>query len=153
MSDDPHRATSLAIGGFIAMAAAMGIGRFVYTPILPFMAEGIGLTKPQAGLIASANFLGYLLGALAAASPFLPGGKRGWFIAGLAGSALSTAAMGLVSSRAGLSVAAPGGRHRQRLRPGLLLGLGAGAAGGHGPAGADARCISPASGRASRSRP
>jgi predicted MFS family arabinose efflux permease len=100
MSDDPRRATSLAIGGFIAMAAAMGIGRFVYTPILPFMAEAIGLTKPQAGLIASANFLGYLLGALAAASPFLPGGKRGWFIAGLAGSALSTAAMGLVSGMA-----------------------------------------------------
>jgi predicted MFS family arabinose efflux permease len=98
MSDDAGRATSLAIGGFIAMAAAMGIGRFVYTPILPFMAESIGLTKPQAGLIASANFLGYLLGALAAASPVLPGGKRGWFIAGLAGSALSTAAMGLVSS-------------------------------------------------------
>jgi MFS family permease len=98
MSDAPHRAISLAIGGFIAMAAAMGIGRFVYTPILPFMAEGIGLTKPQAGLIASANFLGYLLGALAAASPFLPGGKRGWFIAGLAASALSTAAMGLVST-------------------------------------------------------
>jgi predicted MFS family arabinose efflux permease len=98
MSDAPHRPISLAVGGFIAMAAAMGIGRFVYTPILPFMAEGIGLTKPQAGLIASANFLGYLLGALAAASPFLPGGKRGWFIAGLAGSALSTAAMGLVST-------------------------------------------------------
>jgi predicted MFS family arabinose efflux permease len=98
VSTEPSRATSLAIGGFIAMAAAMGIGRFVYTPILPFMAEGIGLTKPQAGLIASANFLGYLLGALAAASPFLPGGKRGWFIAGLAGSALSTAAMGLVST-------------------------------------------------------
>ncbi|HEY8015761.1 MAG TPA: YbfB/YjiJ family MFS transporter [Dongiaceae bacterium] len=98
MTAAPHRAISLAIGGFIAMAAAMGIGRFVYTPILPFMAEGIGLTKPQAGLIASANFLGYLLGALAAASPFLPGGKRGWFIAALAGSALSTAAMGLVST-------------------------------------------------------
>jgi predicted MFS family arabinose efflux permease len=98
MSEDPRRALSLAAGGFIALAAAQGIGRFVYTPILPFMVAGIGLTKPEAGLIASANFLGYLLGALAAASPRLPGGKHGGFIAGLAGSALTTAAMGLVTS-------------------------------------------------------
>jgi len=33
--------------GFIALAVAMGIGRFVYTPILPFMAEGLGLTKAK----------------------------------------------------------------------------------------------------------
>ena len=98
MSEDPRRALSLAAGGFIALAVAQGIGRFVYTPILPFMVAGIGLTKPEAGLIASANFLGYLLGALVAASPRLPGGKRGGFIAGLAGSGLTTAAMGLVSS-------------------------------------------------------
>src|SRR5205823_3329381 len=103
------RAVRLAAGGFLAMAAAMGIGRFVYTPILPFMAESIGLTKPQAGLIASANFLGYLLGALAAASPFLAGGKRGWFIAGLAASALSTGAMGLVSGMAGFLLLRLGG--------------------------------------------
>ena len=59
----------LAIGGLIAMASAIGIGRFIYTPILPPMAEGLHLTKGEAGLIASANFLGYLAGAVAAASP------------------------------------------------------------------------------------
>ena len=58
---------SLAIGGLLAMAAAIGIGRFVYTPILPPMVEELGLTKAQAGIIASANFMGYFAGALLAA--------------------------------------------------------------------------------------
>ena len=65
----------LATGGLFAIAAAIGIGRFIYTPILPPMAEGLHLTKGEAGLIASANFVGYLAGALAAASPRLPGGR------------------------------------------------------------------------------
>ncbi len=55
----------LALGGAVAMGCAMGIGRFVYTPVLPFMAEAIPLTASEAGVIASANFLGYLLGAMA----------------------------------------------------------------------------------------
>ena len=54
------------------MAAAIGIGRFIYTPILSPMVDGLLLTKGEAGLIASANFLGYLAGALAAASRRLP---------------------------------------------------------------------------------
>lgn len=76
----------------------MGIGRFVYTPILPFMIEGLGLTKSQAGLIASANFLGYLIGALAAASAAIPGKRRTWFLSALAVSGLTTLVMGLTTS-------------------------------------------------------
>ncbi len=83
----------LATGGLIAIAAAVGIGRFIYTPILPPMTEGLDLTKGEAGLIASANFLGYLAGALAAASPRLPGGPRAWLLAALATSAATTGAM------------------------------------------------------------
>ena len=79
----------IALGGMLALAAAMGVGRFVYTPILPFMVDDLGLSKSDAGLIASANFLGYLIGALAASSSSLPGSRRTWFFAALAISALS----------------------------------------------------------------
>lgn len=84
-----------ALGGLIALAAALGIGRFVYTPILPPMIEALHLGKSEAGLIASANFVGYLLGALLAAMPGLVGSRRLWLLGALAISAVTTAAMGL----------------------------------------------------------
>ena len=86
---------ALALAGCLALAVAIGIGRFVYTPILPFMTTGLGLGKPEAGLIASANFLGYLLGALAAAWRPVPGDPRLWLVGALAASAATTGAMGL----------------------------------------------------------
>jgi predicted MFS family arabinose efflux permease len=46
------------------LAATLGIGRFVYTPILPLMHEQAGLTAAQGSLLATANYLGYLAGAL-----------------------------------------------------------------------------------------
>ena len=87
---------ALALAGCLALAVAIGIGRFVYTPILPFMTTGLGLGKPEAGLIASANFLGYLLGALAAAWRPVPGDARLWLVSALAASAATTGAMGLM---------------------------------------------------------
>lgn len=97
-------ALSTALGGLIAIAAALGIGRFVYTPILPVMVEALGLSRSQAGLIASANFLGYLIGALLAAMPRLSGPRRLWLIGSLAASAATTAGMGLSQSLAALLV-------------------------------------------------
>ncbi|MDH4562516.1 MFS transporter [Pseudomonas sp. BN411] len=49
---------------FLALLVAMGVGRFALTPLLPHLiAEGqVSLTG--AGLVAAANYLGYLVGAL-----------------------------------------------------------------------------------------
>ena len=88
---------AVAFGGLVALAVAIGIGRFVYTPILPFMAERLDLTPAESGLVASANLLGHLVGALAAAWIRMPGGRRPWLLGVLALSAVTTAAMGLTA--------------------------------------------------------
>src|SRR3546814_2652403 len=59
-------AASLAFSGLVALAVAMGIGRFAFTPLLPMMQNDAGLALTQGGWLASANYLGYLIGALAA---------------------------------------------------------------------------------------
>ena len=38
------RALLLSFGGLLALAAGIGAGRFVYTPILPAMVEALSLT-------------------------------------------------------------------------------------------------------------
>ncbi len=95
MAHTDKSAVSAALGGMIAMAVGIGIGRFVYTPILPPMIAALGLSKATAGLIASANFFGYMAGALGAARAPLPGSKRLWLLGALACSAATTGAMGL----------------------------------------------------------
>lgn len=48
-----------------ALAAGMGVGRFVYTPILPLMHAQAGLSAAAGAHLAVANYIGYLVGALA----------------------------------------------------------------------------------------
>ncbi|MGH2615783.1 MAG: YbfB/YjiJ family MFS transporter [Thermomicrobiales bacterium] len=60
------------LAGMLALAAAMGIGRFAYTPLLPIMQEAAGLDLTQAGFLASANYAGHLVGALLAAAVLRP---------------------------------------------------------------------------------
>lgn len=66
MSED-RRARNILAGGIIALAVALGISRFAYTPILPLMQQDIHFGDDFAGLLASANYAGYLAGALWAA--------------------------------------------------------------------------------------
>ncbi len=53
--------------GLVALALAMGIGRFAFTPMLPLMQDDGLLGVSSGGLLASCHFLGYLIGAMSAA--------------------------------------------------------------------------------------
>ncbi|MBV9064567.1 MAG: YbfB/YjiJ family MFS transporter, partial [Methylobacteriaceae bacterium] len=75
------------------MGAAMGIGRFVYTPLLPHMQEALHLTPAIAGWIASANYLGYLAGALMTTFVAPPNAPRRVIAFGVILSAITTALM------------------------------------------------------------
>jgi predicted MFS family arabinose efflux permease len=88
-----HEATRIAVAGTFIMAASLGVDRFVYTPLLPLMQEALGFSAGQAGLIASANFAGYLAGALLASVVHMPGGRRAWLVGALATSTAATIAM------------------------------------------------------------
>lgn len=91
-----YSALRLAMAGLVALAIAMGVGRFAFTPLLPMMQADAGLGLPQGGWLASANYLGYLLGALTAAFlPLAPAALLRW---GLITVVLVTALMGLTSS-------------------------------------------------------
>ena len=62
---DGLTARATAFIGLASLASAMGIGRFAFTPLLPLMQQAYGLTLAQGAWLAAANYLGYLIGALA----------------------------------------------------------------------------------------
>jgi predicted MFS family arabinose efflux permease len=91
-----HSALTVAQTGLAALASAMGIGRFGFTPLLPLMQADSGLTLSQAAWLASSNYIGYLLGALACSAA--PPAPRNAVRVGLLAVALFTLAMGATAS-------------------------------------------------------
>lgn len=96
--------------------AALGLGRFAYTLILPGMRASLGLNNAEAGLIATAQFVAYLLAALGGGALAERLGYRC-----VVGSALCLAGAGMLATSFATDLA--GASSGQ-----FLVGLGSGAA-------------------------
>ncbi len=59
-----RRPLVIALAGTLSLAVAMGIGRFAFTPLMPMMLHDGLLDLAAASWLASANYLGYLVGAM-----------------------------------------------------------------------------------------
>ena len=86
----------IAVAGLVATAVAIGIGRFAFTPLLPMMQADAGISLAAGGWLASANYLGYLLGALLPLAIRMPAANS--IRAALLIIGAATLAMGLVES-------------------------------------------------------
>jgi MFS family permease len=92
-SGTARAALRVALAALAALAVSQGIGRFAFTPILPMMQQDAGLSVAEGGWLASANYLGYLVGALWAVRLRLRAGTA--IRSGLAVIGVSTLAMAL----------------------------------------------------------
>jgi len=101
----PVSAAAIAAAGLVSLAVAMGIGRFAFTPVLPMMLKDGVIDIAGASWLASANYLGYLAGAvfcmlqpwLASRLRWVPdvGDATRWVRSGLAITAALTLGMAL----------------------------------------------------------
>lgn len=95
LDTNPSGTRSAAATCFIAVSAlavAMGVGRFAFTPMLPLMVRD-GAILPDAGAwLAASNYLGYLAGALVAGQIRLR--SPSLMLISLVGTVIATAAIG-----------------------------------------------------------
>ena len=98
------RPFAIAVAGLVALAVAMGIGRFAFTPLLPMMLAERSVDLAGASLLPTANSLGSLVGALACTFQRWTWRRFGWattlkgprlVLGGLVATVLLTAGMAL----------------------------------------------------------
>lgn len=100
MTESDQKARNVLISGIMSIAIAIGISRFMYTPILPSMQQALNFDDGFAGYLASANYAGYLLGSIWAAVTSNSGNRDGRVQRHLIMTILCTAGMGVVSGPA-----------------------------------------------------
>jgi predicted MFS family arabinose efflux permease len=81
-----QRSISALIGGICALSLAMGFSRFGFTPIIPLMQRDIGISEWDIAVLASANYLGYLIGAYISRKQWIRKYLRAWLGGGLVAS-------------------------------------------------------------------
>ncbi|WP_296228738.1 YbfB/YjiJ family MFS transporter [Ralstonia sp. UBA689] len=95
--DTRASAWRVAIAGMVALSVAMGIGRFAFTPILPMMLHDGSVTLAQGSWLATGNYFGYFVGALACMA--VRGDAARLIRIGLVATVLLTAGMGLLQGQ------------------------------------------------------
>lgn len=88
------RREQVLAGGVCGLILTLGIARFAYTPLLPLMQQQTWLNDAAGGWLATFNYLGYMSGALLAASISSLQLKFRLYRVGLVLAVLSTLAMG-----------------------------------------------------------
>ena len=91
-----HEARQAALACMVTLAVALGVGRFAFTPLLPLMLHGGSLDIRQGGWLASWNYAGYFVGAVACAALRVDPARM--VRAGLAVTVVLTLAMGFTHS-------------------------------------------------------
>lgn len=87
----------IGMTGLLALAVAMGIGRFAFTPLLPMMLHDGEVTLLQGGWLATSNYFGYFIGAASSMAIRVHPGRM--VRIGLVATILCTLGMGVVHTQ------------------------------------------------------
>lgn len=99
-----HYSWIILVMGTLVVFGSLGLGRFSYTAILPAMQIELGMDNMQAGMLATANMIGYLVLSVIGGAMASRYGPRVVITVGLALAGVSMLFTGLVNGFAAASV-------------------------------------------------
>ena len=98
MTTNSVQTSKVLLAGICSLILTVGLARFAYTPLLPVMRVETWLTEVAGGWLATFNYMGYMSGALLAASISSLHLKYQLYRAGLVVAVLSVVGMGLTDN-------------------------------------------------------